>query len=229
LLLPSECPIRWYKDAILYEVHVRAFCDSGADGMGDFAGLTSKLDYLQELGVTAIWVLPFNQSPWRDDGYDISDYTGVHPAYRTLKDFHAFLKEAHRCGLRVIIELVLNHPSDRHPWFQRSRRAPAGSVWLNFYVWSDTPDKYRDARTIFQDFESSNWSSDPVAKAYYWHRFYSHQPDLNYESPEVRAAVVKAMEFWLDIGWTPSGWMRCHICTNAKAPTTRICPRHMLS
>jgi maltose alpha-D-glucosyltransferase/alpha-amylase len=190
----------WYKDAIFYEVHVRAFYDSGDDGMGDFAGLTQKLDYLQELGVTAIWVLPFNPSPWRDDGYDISDYTGVHPAYGTLKDFQIFLKEAHRRGLRVITELVLNHTSDQHPWFQRSRRAPPGSVWRNFYVWSDTPDKYRDARIIFQDFESSNWSWDAVATAYYWHRFYSHQPDLNYESPEVRAAVVKAMEFWLDMG-----------------------------
>jgi maltose alpha-D-glucosyltransferase / alpha-amylase len=190
----------WYKDAILYEVHVRAFYDSGDDGMGDFAGLTQKLDYLQELGVTAIWVLPFNPSPWRDDGYDIADYTAVHPAYGTLKDFQIFLKEAHRRGLRVVTEMVLNHTSDQHPWFQRSRRAPAGSVWRNFYVWSDTPDKYRDARIIFQDFETSNWSWDPVAKAYYWHRFYSHQPDLNYESPAVRAAVQKAMEFWLDMG-----------------------------
>jgi maltose alpha-D-glucosyltransferase/alpha-amylase len=190
----------WYKDAILYEVHVRAFFDSTGDGMGDFAGLTQKLDYLQDFGVTAIWVLPFNPSPWRDDGYDISDYTGVHPAYGTLRDFHTFLKEAHRRGLRVLTELVLNHTSDQHPWFQRARRAAPGSVWRNFYVWSDAPDKYREARIIFQDFESSNWSWDPVAKAYYWHRFYAHQPDLNYDSPEVRAAVLKAMEFWLEMG-----------------------------
>ncbi len=190
----------WYKEAVLYEVHVRAFYDSGDDGMGDFAGLTQKLDYLRDLGITAIWVLPFNPSPWRDDGYDISDYTGVHPAYGTLKDFHNFLKEAHSRGLRVITELVLNHTSDQHPWFQRSRRSPPRSVWRNFYVWSDTPDKYAEARIIFQDFESSNWSWDPVAKAYYWHRFYAHQPDLNYDSPEVRAAVAKAMEFWLDMG-----------------------------
>jgi maltose alpha-D-glucosyltransferase / alpha-amylase len=190
----------WYKDGIFYEVHVRAFCDSGEDGMGDFAGLTQKLDYLRDFGVTAIWVLPFNPSPWRDDGYDISDYTGVHPAYGTLKDFNNFLREAHRRGLRVITELVLNHTSDQHPWFQRSRRAPPGSVWRNFYVWSDAPDKYRDARIIFQDFESSNWSWDAVAKAYYWHRFYAHQPDLNYDSPEVRTAVTKAMEFWLNMG-----------------------------
>ena len=190
----------WYKDAILYEVHVRAFYDSRDDGMGDFAGLTQKLDYLQDFGVTAIWVLPFSPSPWRDDGYDISDYTGVHPAYGTLRDFHTFLKEAHRRGLRVITELVLNHTSDQHPWFQRSRRAAPGSVWRNFYVWSDTQDKYREARIIFQDFEASNWSWDPVANAYYWHRFYSHQPDLNYDSPEVRTAMIKAMEFWLGMG-----------------------------
>src|SRR5579862_4561171 len=168
--------------------------------MGDFPGLTQKLDYLRDLGVTAVWVLPFNPSPWRDDGYDISDYTGVHPAYGTLKDFHSFLKEAHNRGLRVITELVLNHTSDQHPWFQRSRRSPPRSVWRNFYVWSDTPNKYLDARIIFRDFESSNWSWDPVAKAYYWHRFYSHQPDLNYDSPEVRGAILKAMEFWLDLG-----------------------------
>ncbi len=191
---------QWYKDAIIYEVHVRAFFDSSGDGMGDFAGLTQKLDYLQDFGVTTIWVLPFSPSPWRDDGYDISDYTGVHPAYGTLKDFQTFLKEAHRRGLRVVTELVLNHTSDQHPWFQRSRRAAPGSVWRNFYVWSDTPDKYRDARVIFRDFESSNWSWDPVAKAYYWHRFYSHQPDLNYDSPEVRAAMIKSMEFWLEMG-----------------------------
>jgi maltose alpha-D-glucosyltransferase / alpha-amylase len=190
----------WYKDAIFYEVHVRAFYDSRDDGMGDFAGLTQKLNYLHDLGVTAIWVLPFNPSPWRDDGYDISDYTGVHPAYGTLKDFHHFLKEAHRRGLRVITELVLNHTSDQHPWFQRSRRAPPGSAWRNFYVWSDTPDRYREARIIFRDFESSNWSWDPVARAYYWHRFYSHQPDLNYDSPEVRAAMLKALDFWMSMG-----------------------------
>ncbi len=190
----------WYKDAILYEVHVRAFSDSGDDGMGDFAGLTAKLDYLQDFGITAIWVLPFNPSPWRDDGYDISDLTGVHSAYGTLRDFQTFLKEAHRRGLRVITELVLNHTSDQHPWFQRSRRALPGSVWRNFYVWNDATDKYREARIIFQDFESSNWTWDPLAKAYYWHRFYAHQPDLNYDCPEVRAAVTKAMDFWLDMG-----------------------------
>ncbi len=190
----------WYKDAIIYEVHVRAFADGNGDGMGDFPGLTSKLDYLQNLGITAVWLLPFCPSPWKDDGYDISNYTDVHPAYGTLRDFEIFLREAHRRGLRVITEMVLNHTSDQHIWFQRSRRAEPGSRWRNYYVWSDTPDRYNDARIIFKDFETSNWTWDPVARAYYWHRFYSHQPDLNYDNPEVRAAVLKALDFWLDMG-----------------------------
>ncbi|MBZ5618875.1 MAG: maltose alpha-D-glucosyltransferase [Acidobacteriia bacterium] len=190
----------WYKDAIIYEVHVRAFSDGSGDGMGDFAGLTQKLDYLQDLGVTAIWVLPFCPSPWRDDGYDISDYAGVHPAYGTLRDFQDFLREAHTRGLRVITELVLNHTSDQHVWFQRSRRAAPGSRWRNFYVWSDSPERYNDARIIFKDFETSNWTWDPVAKAYFWHRFYSHQPDLNFDNPEVRTAMLNAMDFWFDMG-----------------------------
>lgn len=190
----------WYKDAIIYEVHVRAFYDSVTDGIGDFGGLTQKLGYLEDLGVTAIWLLPFCPSPLRDDGYDIADYTNVHPSYGTLKDFQRFLREAHRRGLRVITELVLNHTSDQHVWFQRSRRAAPGSRWRNFYVWSDTPDKYREARIIFKDFETSNWTWDPVAKAYYWHRFYSHQPDLNWDNPEVREAMFGAMDFWFDMG-----------------------------
>jgi maltose alpha-D-glucosyltransferase / alpha-amylase len=190
----------WYKDAVIYEVHVRAFYDENGDGMGDFAGLTRKLDYLQDLGVTALWVLPFYPSPWKDDGYDISDYENVHPAYGTLRDFQNFLREAHARGLRVITELVLNHTSDQHVWFQRSRRAAPGSRWRNYYVWSDTPERYREARIIFKDFEQSNWSWDPVAKAYYWHRFYSHQPDLNFDNPDVKTAVLKAMDFWLDMG-----------------------------
>ena len=190
----------WYKDAVIYEVHVRAFADGNGDGLGDFIGLTQKLDYLLDLGVTAIWVLPFCPSPWRDDGYDISDYTNVHPSYGTLRDFQNFLREAHQRGLRVITELVLNHTSDQHIWFQRSRHAAPGSRWRQYYVWSDTPDKYRDARIIFKDFEASNWSWDSAAKAYYWHRFYSHQPDLNYDNPEVRAAMTAAMDFWLDMG-----------------------------
>jgi maltose alpha-D-glucosyltransferase/alpha-amylase len=190
----------WYKDAIIYEVHVRAFYDSEDDGMGDFRGLTRKLDYLQDLGVNCIWLLPFFPSPWRDDGYDISGYTDVHPAYGTLRDFQTFLKQAHRRGIRVITEVVLNHTSDQHPWFQRARHAPTGSRWRDFYVWSDTPDKYQDARIIFKDFETSNWTWDPVAKAYFWHRFYSHQPDLNYDSPYVREAVLEVIDFWFDLG-----------------------------
>jgi maltose alpha-D-glucosyltransferase / alpha-amylase len=191
---------RWYKDAILYEAHVRAFFDSDGDGIGDFAGLTLKLDYLQDLGVTAIWLLPFYPSPLRDDGYDIAGYTDIHSSYGTLADFRTFLREAHRHGLRVITELVLNHTSDQHPWFQRARRAAAGSSSRDFYVWSDTPDRYRDARIIFQDFETSNWSWDPVAKAYYWHRFYAHQPDLNFDNPEVLKKLFQVVNFWMSIG-----------------------------
>ena len=190
----------WYKDAVIYELHVRAFRDSNGDGRGDFRGLTEKLDYLRDLGVTAIWLLPFYPSPLKDDGYDIADYTSVHPDYGTLRDVRFFIREAHRRGLRVITELVCNHTSDQHPWFQRARRAKPGSVWRDFYVWSDTADRYRDARIIFKDFESSNWAWDPVAGAYYWHRFYSNQPDLNFDNPKVRDAVVRAMEFWLEMG-----------------------------
>src|ERR1051326_3714450 len=190
----------WYKDAIIYEVHVRAFFDSVTDGIGDFGGLTQKLPYLEDLGVTAIWLLPFCPSPLKDDGYDTSDYTDIHRSYGTLKDFQRFMREAKRRGLKVITELVLNHTSDQHLWFQRSRHAPPGSRWRDFYVWSDTSDKYRDSRIIIKDFESSNWTWDPVAKAYYWHRFYSHQPDLNWENPEVRKAMFAAMDFWFDMG-----------------------------
>ena len=195
-----ELDPQWYKDAIVYELHVKAFYDSVTDGIGDFPGLTQKLDYLQDLGVTAIWLLPFCPSPLKDDGYDIADYNNVHPSYGTLRDFQQFMKEAKRRGLRVITELVVNHTSDQHPWFQKSRRAAPGSRWRDFYVWSDSPDKYKQARIIFKDFEPSNWSWDPVAKAYYWHRFYAHQPDLNFDNPEVRKAVLDAMEFWFDLG-----------------------------
>lgn len=197
--LPADDQL-WYKDAIIYELHVRAFHDANGDGMGDFRGLTQKLDYLQDLGVTTLWLLPFSPSPWRDDGYDISDYDDVHPSYGTLRDFQTFLREAHRRGLRVITEVVINHTSDQHPWFQRARRAPAGSKHRDFYVWSDTPEKYRNARIIFKDFETSNWSWDPIAKAYYWHRFYAHQPDLNFDNPLVREAVKEIADFWLDMG-----------------------------
>lgn len=190
----------WYKDAIIYEVHVRTFYDSNGDGIGDFAGLTQKLDYLQDLGITAIWLLPFYPSPLRDDGYDIADYRRVHPDYGTLDDFKAFLDAAHQHGIRVITELVINHTSDRHPWFERARRAPAGSPERDFYVWSDTPDKYEEARIIFQDFETSNWAWDPVAEAYFWHRFYSHQPDLNFDNPAVKQAIFEVLDYWLDMG-----------------------------
>ncbi|MGZ8463579.1 MAG: alpha-amylase family glycosyl hydrolase, partial [Candidatus Deferrimicrobiaceae bacterium] len=190
----------WYRDAIIYELNVRSFYDSDGDGVGDFRGLTEKLDYLQDLGVTALWILPFYPSPLKDDGYDISNYTAVNPAYGALSDFRLFLREAHRRGLRVITELVLNHTSDQHPWFQRARRSPPGSRWRAFYVWSDSPDKYRDARIIFKDFESANWTWDPLANAYYWHRFYSHQPDLNFDNPEVRRIMLQAMQFWLAMG-----------------------------
>ena len=190
----------WYRDAVIYEVHVRAFHDSNGDGIGDFRGLTEKLDYLVDLGVTALWLLPFFPSPGRDDGYDTSDYRGVHPDYGTMADVRAFLAAAHRRGLRVIGELVLNHTSDQHPWFQRARRARAGSPRRDWYVWSDDPGAYGDARIIFRDFETSNWTWDPVAGAYYWHRFYSHQPDLNYENPGVRAEMLATVDHWLDLG-----------------------------
>jgi maltose alpha-D-glucosyltransferase/alpha-amylase len=190
----------WYKDAVVYEVHVRAFCDGNGDGIGDFPGLTEKLDYLQNLGVTVLWLLPFYPSPLKDDGYDIGDYHSIHPDYGTLHDFKHFLYEAHERGIRVITELVINHTSDQHPWFQRARVAKPGSRARDFYVWNDNQDKYHEARIIFKDFELSNWSWDPVAKAYFWHRFYSHQPDLNFDNPEVRKALMGVLDFWLEMG-----------------------------
>ncbi|MGZ4718016.1 MAG: alpha-amylase family glycosyl hydrolase, partial [Acidimicrobiales bacterium] len=190
----------WYKDAVIYELHVRAFGDSDGDGVGDFRGLTERLDYLQQLGITAIWLLPFYPSPLRDDGYDIADYANVNPSYGTLRDFKAFLRAAHSRGLRVITELVLNHTSDQHPWFQRARTAPPGSRWRDFYVWSDSPEKYSEARVIFEDYETSNWTWDPVAGAYYWHRFFSHQPDLNFDNPDVRSTMLRMVDQWLEMG-----------------------------
>src|SRR5438094_5896822 len=190
----------WYKDAVIYELHVKTFCDSDGDGMGDFRGLIEKLDFLQELCLTAIWLLPFYPSPLRDDVYDIADYYDVNPNYGTVEDFRAFLDAAHQRGLRVITELVINHTSDQNPWFQKARRAPPGSAEREFYVWSETPDKYQEARIIFKDFETSNWAWDPVAKAYYWHRFYSHQPDLNFDNPAVHEAVESVCDFWLQMG-----------------------------
>jgi maltose alpha-D-glucosyltransferase/alpha-amylase len=190
----------WYKDAIVYELHVRAFNDSDGDGSGDFRGLLERLPYLQDLGVNAVWLLPFYPSPLRDDGYDIADYADVNPMYGDLGDVHRFIKEAHRRGIRVINELVCNHTSDQHPWFQRARRARPGSAYRDFYVWSETNQRYTDARVIFKDFEVSNWTWDHVANAYYWHRFYSHQPDLNFDNPRVKDAIFKACDFWLDMG-----------------------------
>nr|MBX2864676.1 alpha-amylase [Leptolyngbyaceae cyanobacterium MAG.088] len=198
--MSSEDSLLWFKNAVIYEVPVRAFADSNGDGIGDFRGLTEKLDYLQELGITAVWVLPFFPSPLRDDGYDISDYKSVNPIYGTLDDFKAFLEAAHERNIRVIIELIVNHTSDQHPWFQRARMAPAGSPERDFYVWSDSTEKYKGTRIIFQDFETSNWSWDPVAKAYFWHRFYAHQPDLNYDNPAVQQAVFEVLDFWLEMG-----------------------------
>ncbi len=190
----------WYKDAVIYELHVRAFFDSSNDGVGDFPGLTSKLDYIQDLGVTCIWLLPFYPSPLKDDGYDIANYEGIHPSYGTMRDFKTFVREAHARGLRVVTELVINHTSDQHPWFQAARKAPPGSSKRNYYVWSDTNHKYEGVRIIFTDTEHSNWTWDPEARAYYWHRFFRHQPDLNFDNPRVRRAVLKTMKYWLDMG-----------------------------
>ncbi len=190
----------WYKDAIIYELHIRSFFDSDADGVGDFSGLIHKLDYLEDLGINTIWLLPFYPSPLRDDGYDISDYYNIQPAYGTMSNFKTFVDEAHRHGIRVIIELVVNHTSDQHSWFQRARKSPPGSQYHNFYVWSDTSEKYQDARVIFKDYEMSNWAWDPVVKQYYWHRFYYHQPDLNYDNPALKKALIKVMDFWLKLG-----------------------------
>ena len=199
LSLLEDDPL-WYKDAVIYELHVRAFQDSDEDGIGDFRGLSSRVDYLQDLGVTGIWLLPFYPSPLKDDGYDIADYMNIHPAYGTMRDFKAFLRAAHDRGLRVITELVINHTSDQHAWFQRARRAKPNSSLRDFYVWSDTPNRYSDARIIFQDFEPSNWTWDPVAEAYYWHRFYAHQPDLNFDNPRVRKAIFRVLDFWFGLG-----------------------------
>lgn len=190
----------WYQDAIIYQTHVKAYHDANGDGIGDFQGLTQKLDYIQDLGVTAIWILPFYPSPLRDDGYDIADYNSVHPNYGSLKDFREFLREAHARGLRVITELVMNHTSDQHPWFQKARRSRPGSRARDYYVWSESTDRYKDVRIIFKDFEPSNWAWDPVANSYYWHRFFSHQPDLNFDNPEVHKAMFRALDFWFNMG-----------------------------
>jgi len=190
----------WYKDAIIYQLHIKAFYDSNDDGIGDFRGLTEKLDYVKDLGVNTIWLLPFYPSPLRDDGYDVADYTNVHPAYGTRADFGHFVREAHRRDLKVITELIVNHTSDQHPWFQAARRAPKGSSKRNFYVWTDDPKQYSGTRIIFTDTEKSNWAWDDVAQAFYWHRFFSHQPDLNFDNPQVLKAIFRVMRFWLNLG-----------------------------
>lgn len=197
---PTAAETTWHKDAIIYQVHVKGFFDSNDDGVGDFAGLNQKLGYLQDLGINCIWLMPFFPSPQRDDGYDIADYFNVDPSYGTLEDFELFLENAHSRNIRVITELVVNHTSDQHPWFQRARQAPAGSPEREFYVWSDTNARYRDARIIFTDFETSNWTWDNVADAYFWHRFYHHQPDLNFDNPAVLEAILQVLRFWLDMG-----------------------------
>jgi maltose alpha-D-glucosyltransferase/alpha-amylase len=189
----------WYKDAVFYEVHVKAFADGDGNGIGDFAGLTANLDYVKDLGVDCLWILPMYPSPLKDDGYDIADFYGIHPAYGTIEDFQKFLDAAHERGLRVIADLVMNHTSDQHPWFQASRTGPA-APYGDYYVWSDTDRRYPDARIIFIDTEKSNWTLDPVRRQYYWHRFFSHQPDLNYDTPSVREAMLAVMRFWLDRG-----------------------------
>jgi maltose alpha-D-glucosyltransferase/alpha-amylase len=190
----------WFKDAIIYELHVRAFYDSNGDGIGDFPGLIQKLDYLEDLGINTIWLLPFYPSPLKDDGYDVTDHYDVHPDYGTLQDFKQFLKEARRRGIRVITELIMNHTSDQHPWFKRSKKARAGTRYRDYYVWSDSPEKYKDARVIYSEDGSTNWTYDAEAKAYYWHRFYRHQPELNFENPEVQMEMIKVIDFWMKMG-----------------------------
>ena len=196
---PTEDP-HWYKDAVIYQLHVKSFFDADNDGVGDFAGLMAKLDYIAELGVTAVWLLPFYPSPRRDDGYDIGEYIGVHPEYGTLEDARRFIEAAHARGIKVITELVINHTSDQHAWFQAARHAPPGSPERDFYVWSDDDRKWPETRIIFLDTEVSNWTWDSVAKAYYWHRFYAHQPDLNFDNPAVLEKVLEVMRYWLDAG-----------------------------
>ena len=190
----------WYKQAIIYELPVKSFFDANDDGIGDFAGLIEKLDYIESLGVTCLWLLPFFSSPLRDDGYDIADYCAIHPSYGTLDDFRRFLAAAHERRLRVVIEFVLNHTSEQHAWFQRARTAPSGSIERDYYVWSSTDDKYQDARIIFVDSERSNWTWDPAANAYYWHRFFHHQPDLNFDNPAVLQELLRIIDFWMELG-----------------------------
>ena len=217
----------WFKDAIIYQIHVKSFFDSTNDGVGDFPGLTQKLDYLHSLGITCIWLLPFFPSPLKDDGYDIADYLNVHPSYGTLNDFQAFVRAAHARNIKVMIELVVNHTSDQHPWFQRARHAPRGSPEREFYIWSDTDKKFSETRIIFLDTEKSNWAYDPVAGQYYWHRFFSHQPDLNHNNPAVVDAVIDVMKFWLNFGVDAlrRGWRRHRCGDRARGCGRRIVRR----
>ena len=210
----------WYKRAVFYEVLIRGFQDSTGDGTGDLRGLTSRLDYLEWLGIDCIWLLPIYASPLRDGGYDIADFMSVLPDYGNIGDFVAFVDEAHKRGIRVIADLVMNHTSDQHPWFQASRTDPDGPFG-DFYVWSDTDDKYSGARVIFVDTEASNWTFDPVRGQYYWHRFFSHQPDLNFENPRVQDAMLEVLRFWMDLASTGSGSTPCRTCTSGRAPTAR--------
>ncbi|MFZ3070309.1 MAG: alpha-amylase family glycosyl hydrolase, partial [Anaerolineaceae bacterium] len=192
----------WYKNDIFYELYVRAFKDSNGDGWGDLKGVTEKLDYLQHLGVDTVWLLPIAPSPLRDDGYDVSDYCGIHPMYGDMADFRELVAQAHRRSLKILVELVPNHTSDQHPWFQASRdpNHPVHEKYKDYYVWSDTDQRYQEARIIFLDSEKSNWTYDPLRKQYFWHRFFSHQPDLNYDNPEVQRAILRAIQFWIDQG-----------------------------
>ena len=219
----------WYRNAVIYQMHVRSFMDSNDDGIGDFTGLISRLDYLQDLGVTAIWLLPFYPSPLKDDGYDIADYTSVNASYGSIDVVKRFITEAHRRQMRVITELVINHTSDQHPWFQRARQAPKGSPEREFYVWSDSPEKYSGVRIIFKDFEPSNWTFDHTAGQYYWHRFFNHQPDLNFDNPSVHDAVLEVCDFWMARGWMGYVSMRSRICTSGRGPAAKTFPRRMTS
>jgi len=219
----------WYKDAIIYELFVRTFADGNGDGIGDFRGLTAKLDYLQELGVTALWLLPITPSPLRDDGYDVSNHYNIHPDYGTLEDFQTFVNEAHRRDLRVIVELIPNHTSDQHAWFQASRdpHHPEHARYRDWYVWSDTDQRYTEARIIFRDYEPSNWTFDEKRGAYYWHRFFHHQPDLNYDNPAVQRAMFRVMQFWLDLGVDGIRVDAPPYLFEREAPTAKTCRRRM--
>ena len=190
----------WYRDAVIYQAHIRSFQDSNGDGIGDIKGLIMRLDYLKSLGIDVLWLLPFYKSPLKDGGYDISDFMSIHEDYGNMTDFKRLIREAHKRELKIITELVLNHTSNEHKWFERARRAKPGSVYRDYYVWNDHTNKYNEARIIFQDFEISNWTWDPVAQSYYWHRFYAHQPDLNFDNPRVHAEILKILDFWFDIG-----------------------------